>query len=239
MRALHKLLHIDIEKRGDLYLLASRPAVGKSTLAFNILQEVYDLGDDVAIISFEMPDVAVSLRMMSAKTDIPYMSLKTDDMNVDEKQIFQEQIKTLKEREIMIYDTDINIEQLQHLLISIKAQKESFSFCLIDYIQIFDHNSQDKEALCSVMKKLKNLAQELDINILINSQLSKTYEKPKLDDLREKRCMVKYIDSAMLLYRQGKDATVQIIKGSNTIKTYSANLEFKKRYFKFIGHNDV
>ncbi len=172
MKKLYKLLHIDIEKRGELYLLASRPDIGKSILSSNIAQELYNIGEDVAIISLES---------MILKTSIGYSSLQKDS---------------------------INIEQLQHLLIDLKAKNEKFSFCIIDHIQHLKYDKRDE--LCAIIKKLKSLSCDLNINILINSQFPIIYQT-------DKSCILKYIYNLMVLYRHKSDAYVQIIKGSSIV----------------------
>ena len=67
--------------KGDLIIVAARPAMGKTTLVLNMAQKALDIGKGVAFFSLEMPAEQLMLRMLSAKTSIALQNLRLGNLH--------------------------------------------------------------------------------------------------------------------------------------------------------------
>jgi len=67
--------------KGDLVIIAARPAMGKTSLVLNMTQNLIKQGKGVAFFSLEMPAEQLMLRLLSVETSIPLQKLRLGDMN--------------------------------------------------------------------------------------------------------------------------------------------------------------
>jgi len=227
-------LKLENFKQVNTIIIASRPGVGKSSLARNIAQEVLDRWEGVVIFSLERGNEDVFARMLSARTSIPLKRLISENMYGEEWEEFTSQSHTYSNQNLFFEDEDvIHIELIEQKLRKLKAQHEEISLCIIDYIQLLASSSQS----CEMSKRINLLAKELQITIMITSQLARNSRllvsgaKPKLSDIREK-CYADDADIVMLLSRDGKDAVVDIAKHSMG-KTGMVKISFDVECLKF------
>ena len=118
--------------------------------------------------------------------------------------------KNILEWRFFIEDENIPLESICERIRAIQNEK-SISVAFIDYIQLIGCNRNMKsrnEEVGYIMSELKNVAMELDIPIVVLSQLSRTCEKredhrPVLMDIRETALRGENADMVLLLYREG------------------------------------
>ena len=70
--------------KGDLVIIAARPAMGKTSFALNMVQNLLKKGRGVAFFSLEMPAEQLMLRLLSIETSVPLQKLRVGDMNDEE-----------------------------------------------------------------------------------------------------------------------------------------------------------
>lgn len=170
----------------SLNVIAGRPNMGKSSLAFNIAVNVAK--------KEKSPVLVFSLEMSKE-----YILNNFIDSN-------------LSNTKIIIEDTPgISAENIRKQCIKLK-QEENIGLVVIDYLQLIsieDINSGEQE-LSDIGLSLKKLAEELKIPILISSQLSRKPDirfkagqdpRPTLKDFGYSSGIIKYADTIMLLYR--------------------------------------
>ena len=167
----------------SLNVIAGRPNMGKSSLAFNIAVNLAKK-IPVAIFSLEM-----------SKEYIYNNFIKSDLLDT-----------------ILIDDTpSIPITEIQEKCRRLKAEK-NIGLVIIDYLQLIstDDETNREQELSSISQVLKKLAEELNIPVLVTSQLSKEPDirfkagkdpRPTLKDFGYSSGIIKYADTIMLLYK--------------------------------------
>lgn len=195
IKELDKLINID----NKLITIASRPGMGKSSLAIKIAKNVSTNNNvPIAIFSLEMSKEQMANRLLSDKK-----LLNNHWTSITEE------IKELKDFTFYIDDTPgISIEKIIEKCQKIKLEK-NIGLIIIDYLQLVGYNknellSRDKE-ITNIMTRLKKLINEINIPIIITSQLSREPEKrenhrPVLSDFRKSSSIAQISDVVMFLY---------------------------------------
>ncbi len=199
-------------QRGDLIILAARPAMGKSALALNFASEVakHNKDEAVAIFSLEMPTDSLMKRLLSAESDVQATKLRDGSLSNDDWSKLYEGGNRLSERKIFIDDTSsIKVSQIFSKCRKLKSEYGSLSLIVIDYLQLITGTRADsrQQEVSDISRNLKILAKELDCPVIALSQLSREVEKrtdhrPQLADLRESGSIEQDADIVMFLYRE-------------------------------------
>lgn len=205
-------------KAGELILLAARPSVGKTAFALNIAATAcLKYHKTVAVFSLEMPASLLVKRMLA---HVSQVSLSKMDMrgglssSVDTGRLF-DAYRKLSDAHLYIDDYSMN-SPMDVLSKSRRLKRESgLDLIIIDYLQLMsmgDSNSySDNRQLevSSMSRRLKIYAKELDVPIIVLSQMSRGVEQrpdhtPKLSDLRESGAIEQDADVVMFLHRAGQ-----------------------------------
>ena len=176
-------------KKGEVICIASRPAMGKTTFALNLVRNLTIQQISTAIFSLD-----------SSK------SMIIDKIKNIEFSVFSTFIQTsinllLFENHIYIYDNILNIKDIEQTARKLKL-KENIDLIVIDYLQLIKTDTTIEDTI----KRLKALAKDLNISIIVLSQLSKELEsredkRPTLSDFGNSSAMVDYADTIMFVYR--------------------------------------
>jgi len=198
----------------DMIILASRPSMGKTALMLNIVQHCSIENDQRSLIfSAEMSKLQVGLRIIANMADIWMSSLRsgmlTDEETTRMYAACEKLADSIKDR-VLINDTcGITIDDLIRQA-RIENRKRSVDAIMVDYIQLLrGTESRTRERyleIGEISSKLKGLAQELSIPVIVLSQLSRAVEqrqnkRPLPSDLRESGSIEQDADIIMFLYR--------------------------------------
>lgn len=195
--------------KGDLIIVAARPAMGKTTLVLNMAQKALDLGLGVAFFSLEMPAEQLMLRMLSAKTSIALQNLRVGNLQDDEWENLTHAVDIMGNSPLYIDDGSLlTIHQLRAKLRKIKSKHPEIGLAIIDYLQLMTGaNNRDRhQEVSEISRGLKMLARELEIPIIALSQLNRGLEsrsdrRPMLSDLRESGAIEQDADIILFVYR--------------------------------------
>ena len=204
-------------QRSDLVILAARPSMGKSSLALDFARNVAVLQNlPVGIFSLEMSKDQIVDRLLSSYANIDLWKLRTGKLqNKDGDSDFvriQNAMGTLSEAPIYIDDMGTtNILQMRAMARRLQSDR-GLGLLIIDYLQLMDTTNKYASPLQQVTENsraLKGLAKELNIPILVLSQLSRAVEqrtphRPMLSDLRESGAIEQDADVVMFIYREDK-----------------------------------
>ena len=206
----------DLDKRlqgfkpGELYILAARPSMGKTTLAMNMVLAAIKDKHYCYISSLEMPRRQLMQRLMSAQGKIPLQMLK--DASVFDNGDYATRIApaayALKMAQVVIDDQGgLDVNDLRSRCRKMK-RKQGLDLIVVDYLQLLeDRTAKNRfDVVSSVSRKLKSLAKELECSVLALSQLSRKCEerpdkRPMLSDLRESGQIEQDADVIMFIYR--------------------------------------
>jgi replicative DNA helicase len=208
-RDLDKLTHG--LQRGDLIVLAARPAMGKTSLALNIAQNAaVQHKKSVAVFSLEMPSNQLAMRLLAARARVDLSSLRGGYLANDDWERLAAASEDLSHAQLFIDDTP------GASVTSIRAKcrrlhrKQGLDLILIDYLQLMSGNpgterSREQE-ISGISRSLKHLAKELHVPVMALSQLnrgveSRTDKRPLMSDLRESGAIEQDADIIVFIYR--------------------------------------
>ncbi|MDX1295087.1 MAG: DnaB-like helicase C-terminal domain-containing protein, partial [Sulfurimonadaceae bacterium] len=156
--------------KGDLVIIAARPAMGKTSLVLNMVQNLIDQNKGVAFFSLEMPAEQLMLRLLSIKTSIPLQKLRVGDMDDDQWSRLNGAVDQMQRSKLFVDDQgSVNINQVKSRMRKLKGQHPEIEMCVIDYLQIMNGTgaSKDRQMEVSEMSRgLKMLARELGMPII-------------------------------------------------------------------------
>lgn len=194
----------------ELFILAARPAVGKTAFALNIAQHVgVKERKNVIIFSLEMDANALVSRMLCAGGMLEARHVKTGNLNDEEWTRFYAAASDLSESNIFIDDTAGNkISEIRAKCKRVAQENQGVDLIIIDYLQLIDGPGREsrQQEVSYVSRQLKKLAKELHVPIIALSQLSRGVEQrqnktPMLSDLRESGSIEQDADIVAFLHR--------------------------------------
>lgn len=208
---------IDLDRRtsglhpAELIILAARPAMGKTSFALNIAQNVaVKAKKNVAIFSLEMPGIQVANRMLSSEARMSSEKIKRGDIKDEEWSKMAEAVGVLGQAGIYVDDTsNITVGEIGARCRKLMLEK-GLDLVVIDYLQLISGSGRGanrQQEITEISRSLKILANDLNIPILALSQLSRASDKekrePVLSDLRDSGAIEQDADMVMFLHRDG------------------------------------
>ncbi|WP_294966866.1 replicative DNA helicase [Sulfurimonas sp.] len=195
--------------KGDLVIIAARPAMGKTSFILNTVNSLIMQGKGVAFFSLEMPAEQLMLRLLSVQTSIPLQQLRLGDMNDDQWSSLNGAIDKMNSAKLFVDDQgSININQLRSKLRKLKNQHPEIEIAVIDYLQIMQGvgNADRHLQVSEISRGLKMLARELEMPVVALSQLNRGLEarndkRPMLSDIRESGSIEQDADIILFVYR--------------------------------------
>jgi len=186
-------------QKSDLIIIAGRPSMGKTAFALNIARNVADSHKfPVVIFSLEMSRSQLIYRFLASEANITNSKLRSGNINADDWKAVNRAIGSLSDLNIYLDDkSDISISDIRAKLDNLKSRFGNIGIVIIDYLQLIsDIKSKDSrvQELSNITRSLKLLAKDLNVPIIVLSQLSRNVEsrtnkKPLLSDLRESGCL--------------------------------------------------
>lgn len=204
-------------QRSDLIILAARPSMGKSSMALDIARNVAVFQNlPVGIFSLEMSKDQIADRLIASHANIDLWKLRTgklQDSEIDNDfSRIQNAMGALSEAPIYIDDAGTtNILQMRAMVRRLQSDR-GLGLIIVDYLQLMDTTNKYATPLQQVTENsraLKSLAKELNIPVLVLSQLSRKVEertphRPMLSDLRESGAIEQDADVVLFIYRDDK-----------------------------------
>ena len=195
----------------DLVVIASRPAMGKTSLSLNIAQYVGKReGNTVGIFSLEMSREQLLLRMLCSEARVDAHKLKTGYLGEKEWRRLGQALEVLSRSNIFIDDTPaISVVEMRAKARKLKIE-HGLSLLIVDYLQLVHPTGQYQnrvQEISCISRALKGLAKELRVPVLALSQLSRAPEirkrhRPQLSDLRESGSIEQDADLVCFIYRE-------------------------------------
>lgn len=246
-------------QNSNLIVLAARPSMGKTQLALNFAINAAKSEDQnpVAIFSLEMSRNELAMRLLSMVGNVSLSNLKSGRLQADEWTSLGMAMGSLAELPIYIDDsTSLNVLELRTKCRRLKKEK-NIGMVIVDYIGLMetDNKIERHEGISRISRALKGLSKELDIPIMVLSQLNREVDKrqdkrPILSDLRESGAIEQDADLVMFILRpefygikdaNGRDQSglAEVIIGKQRSgPTGIVKLHFDKKCLKFEDNID-
>jgi replicative DNA helicase len=193
-------------------ILAARPSMGKTALALNIAHHVAaKLGETVAIFSLEMSKESLLTRVLCASAYVDSQKFRAGYLNQDERRKLQKAALDMVEAPMFIDDTSgVNLMDMHAKLRRLQQQGHKLGLVIVDYLQLMSGRGrfENRNAEVSAISRgMKLLAKEMDVPMLVLSQLSRAPEtrqgdhRPQLSDLRESGSIEQDADLVGFIFR--------------------------------------
>lgn len=227
----------------DMVIIAARPGVGKTSLAENIGTNVARDGSGVVMFSLEMDREALVGRLISSEARVPHSRLRGGRLTTEESLRLADAMESTSAMPFTIIDNANTLPQIFSWCHQLKQRPEGLSVVIIDYVQLIyisgkRFESREKE-LAYISSELRRIARELDVVMVVISQLSRAPEgrkdkRPQLADLRETGALEQDAAVVMLIYRPEMHEPTEENRGIAEIifaKQRNGDLGVKRLYF--------
>ena len=199
---------------GDFVMIASRPGMGKTSIALNMAVAAAKASrKTVAIFSLEMSRQQLVTRLLSGESHIDNYQLIQGRLNAEEWKRLAEAAGVLSQIDIRIDDNpSMTVAEL-----SAQCRRiDNLGLVVVDYLQLMQSsgtghswsNESRTQAVSDISRMMKITAKELGVPLVCLSQLSRANEarqnkRPMLSDLRESGSIEQDADAVIGLYREG------------------------------------
>ena len=199
---------------GEMIIIAGRPSIGKTSLALNIAEHIGLMEKiPVAIFSLEMGRQQLAERFLCSASEIDAQLVRKGMLSTEYFQKLVETCGTFSEAPIYIDDT----ASLTPLELRAKARRlrsrHHIRCIIVDYLQLMHLGTKRVESrqqeITTISRYIKALARELNIPVVVLSQLNRAPEgreltghRPRMSDLRESGSIEQDADVVMLLHRE-------------------------------------
>ncbi len=233
--------------KSDLILIAARPAMGKTAFALNIACNVAKHGDkEVCIFSLEMPREQLVSRLLSTEAQVDSNKLRNGRLDGRDWECLGAAAAYLQGLPLYIDDTaSITVQQIKAKL----RRMKNLGLVVIDYLGLIQSTLRTEnrvQIVSEITRQLKIMAKELDVPVILLSQLSRgpesrTDKRPMLSDLRESGSIEQDADIVMFLYRdayynkesQQPNVAECIVAKNRHGETGTVNLMWDGQYTRF------
>ena len=199
---------------GELVIIAARPAMGKTAfLMSTLLHSCMSMKHPVAFFSLEMSNQQMVIRLLSQHARIAAEKIRGKKMDADEFKKLHMRTEEINEGPLYLIDEPgLTIQRIRFMANRMKHQ-HGIEMLIVDYLQLIGvstsrtHSGNREAEISAITRGLKTLARELDIPVIVTSQLSRAVEtrggdkKPILSDLRESGAIEQEADKVLFLYR--------------------------------------
>lgn len=193
---------------GQLSILAARPSMGKTSFCLQVAGHIaVDLQTPVYLWELEMSKEDLTERMISQRGAVDFARMRAGTLHDTE-------LKRIGEASNEIYGSPLFIDDNPSLSVTELrskarrlANQHGKGIIIVDYLQLMNIPGDNRnEGVGKVSRAAKLLARELDMPVLMLSQLSRGPEnredkRPRLADLRDSGSIEQDADNVFFLYR--------------------------------------
>jgi dnaB-like helicase N terminal domain len=195
-------------QKSNLSIVAGRPNMGNSAFFSQEIINIAEQNYSVGVFSLDMSNKKIVINFISNITRIPSNSIIKKELDELEYRILSNGIEKLEQMNVYIDDTpSISIEDLIKKAKIMKLEY-NIDILFIDNLQLICYNKAPnrEQEVSFIVRSLKDLAKELDIPIIVLSQLSRNVEqridkRPILSDLKDSGTIEEVADDVLFLYR--------------------------------------
>ena len=235
---------------GEMIVIAARPSVGKTALAMNVVEHLAVVsGVACGVFSLEMSTEQLVKRLLCSVARVDGREIRQGNITPADFEKLIPAASKVSKSPIYIDDTpSLTITQLRAKAKRMQ-QLHGIKLLVVDYMQLLTapkkgDGSREQE-VTRISSGLKNLAKELNIPVIVLSQLNRDLEKgggnkvvarrPRMSDLRESGSIEQDADFVGLLYRPDEECAVNldIAKQRNGPRDITVHLTYLPQYTRF------
>lgn len=195
--------------KSDLILIGARPAMGKTSFALNIAQNIaMGARKKCVVFSLEMTKQQLAERLLSAQAGVESQKLKTGELTDSEWERLGAAAGQFNDVELYLDDSSsITVPEIKSRI----RRMKNVDCVIIDYLGLISSATKKEnrvQEVSEITRNLKMMAKDLNIPVICCAQLSRGTEghgknhKPQLSDLRESGSIEQDADIVLFLYRE-------------------------------------
>lgn len=203
--------------KSNLIVIASRPAVGKTTFALNIARNAaVDFNIPVAFFSLEMSSEQLSRRLIMQETGLSKEDyLGHREIDTTNWQQLEGRLEKLSKAPLYVDDTPgLSLKDFREKVKELVEEK-NVRLIVVDFLQLMqgpeEFRGQREQEVAYIARALKSTAKEMNVPVIALSQLSRTIRpaRPELKDLRESASIEETADLVILIHRPDIVAAIE------------------------------
>ncbi len=241
-------------QNGEMIVIAGRPSMGKTSLALNMAEHIGVIERaPVAIFSLETGRQQLAERFLCSKSEIDAQKVRKGMLDTEHYEALVKACGELSEAPIYIDDTSsLTPLELRAKARRLKSQRD-IRCIIVDYLQLMHLGTSRVESrqqeITTISRYIKALARELNIPVVVLSQLNRAPEgreghRPRMSDLRESGSIEQDADVVILLHREdyyhrgekdykGDNRAELIIAKQRNGPTGNVELIFREKFTRF------
>ena len=200
-------------QKQDFVVIASRPSMGKTSLALTLAQHAaMQHKAVVGVFSLEMSAESLATRMLCSEANVDASKFRSGYLSNEEWSRLGKALGKLADARIFIDDTPaISILEMRAKARRLATEQKQLDMIVVDYLQLMSGSTKRFESrqqeVSQISRELKALAKELNVPLVALSQLSRAPEnrtdhRPQLADLRESGAIEQDADLVAFIYRE-------------------------------------
>ena len=196
---------------GELVLVAGRPAMGKTSLGMNFVENAaIRAGKKAAVFSLEMPAEQLAMRMMCTEDRVDMQKVRRGAIDDDEWGKLADALVSIGPANIYIDCTPgITVPEMRSKARRLQLE-HGLDLIMVDYLSLMTatgKNNSRQEEVAQISRTLKGLALELGVPVIALQQLSRaptgrSNHRPLLSDIRESGAIEQDADVVMFIHRE-------------------------------------
>lgn len=210
--------------RGELVVIGARPAMGKTQLLVNLCLNI-SVSNPVLYFTFDLSEFLLTSRFISSLSGIAISNILQHELT-DEQIAKLATIETkFDKHKILVNDSCYSSIAALKAHCQKQIQENGIKVIVVDYLQLMSSNKyrNNRELeIGSIVRELKNLANDCNVCVIVSSQLSRAVEArggskiPQLSDLRESGAIEQDADKVIFIYRAEYYGITSDEDGNNT-----------------------
>lgn len=235
----------------SLTLVGGPPGHGKTVLAVQTGMYAAEHGNPAAMLSLEMPRIAIEGRAVSTGTNIDFDTLMTAELTKPQIKVAEKAVKVLRNLPFYVDDrAGLNANRVYETL-KTWGKRDGIKVAIIDFLQYIRGESESKvKQVEDSCQAAKDAAKETGMAVIAISSLNRgaanrSDTKPRLQDLRDSGALEFIADMILMFeYPNAGDRTLpkrlcnlHVLKNRNG-KTGEAPLYFMQSRFHFLDRSE-
>lgn len=196
---------------GELWIIAARPSIGKTTFAMNVATNAARAQKRGAVFSLEMTREQLEDRMIASLSDIEHQQIVSGYLGERDYAKLSPALGIMHDLTLWIDDTTRRSAPAIRRACRRLKNDGGLDFVVVDYLQLMpsslDYRGTRDEQLDDICQRLKDLGKELRVPVILLSQLNRDSQKredsrPQLSDLRGSGAIEQHADGVLFLHRE-------------------------------------
>jgi replicative DNA helicase len=220
---------------GQLWQIAGRSYMGKSTVALAFTQRQLDRGNGVYFASYEMTNAELMERILSDRASVDLASFTKGRLTQQELDRAIAEVEMFRNSNLFMDDMPPDTVQGIKARVKLASNQKPIRLLVIDHLLLFPHKDKRiprHQQLVDVTRELKQLAKELELTILLLNQLNADADgtEPTDKHYSESKAILQNLDVSILIHRETKSSEDMLFKVTKNRKGAAGEV-----WMKFYG----